>query len=59
MPNGGKRPGAGRHEIPLHDSRILQLSEDGYSQRAIAALFGVSQPTIGARIKKLKNNLRA
>ena len=58
MPNGGKRHGAGRLEIPLNDSRILKLTEDGYSQRAIAVLFGVSQPTIGARLKKL-NNLRA
>jgi transposase len=55
MLKGGKRLGAGRPEVLLYNSRILKLTEDGYSQRAIAAIFRVSQPTIGARIKKLKS----
>ena len=50
--HGGARKGAGRPPVPIDKRRVFVLRKQGFTQRAIAERFGVTQMVIRRVLKQ-------
>lgn len=54
MPNGGRRPGAGRKAIPIDPAEMFKLAAIHCTIEDMAGWFGVTEKTIDRRIRSKK-----
>jgi hypothetical protein len=54
MPNGGRRPGAGRKAIPIDPAQVFKLSGIACTIRDMAGYLGVTERTINRRVQSKK-----